>query len=95
MLRAPPLERVKLGPWIENAMFVVADRVPEVPVMVSEVLTGVAVLLIVSVNVLVPVVDVGENAAVTPVGRPAIESFTVPVNPYSGNTEIVDVLDAP
>ena len=68
---------------------------PEVPVMVSEVLPGVAVLLTVSVSVLVPVVDVGENAAVTPVGRPAIESFTVPVNPYSGNTEIVDVLDAP
>ena len=91
----PWLERVKLGPWIESGRLVLAVNVPEVPVMVRLVLTGVAVLLTVSVSVLVPVVATGEKDAVTPVGRPAIERFTEPVNPYSGNTEIVDVVDTP
>ena len=73
----------------------VAVSVPEVPVMVRVLLLGVAVLLTVSVSVLLPVVDTGEKDAVTPAGRPAIERFTEPVKPYSGNTEIVDVPDAP
>ena len=44
-------------------------------------LPGAAVLLTVSVRVLVPLVVAGENTAVTPVGRPATESFTVLVKP--------------
>jgi hypothetical protein len=95
MLTLYPVERVKLGPWMESVTFVVAVRVSDVPVTVSVVLPGVAVLLTASVSVLVPVVDEGENAAVTPAGRPATERFTVLLKPYSGNTEIVDVPDAP
>ena len=95
MLTGPVPERVKLGPWIENGRLAVAVTVPEVPVMVRLLLPGVAVLLAVSVSVLVPVVATGEKDAVTPAGRPAIERFTEPVKPYSGNTEIVAVPDAP
>ena len=72
---------MKLGPWIESDTFVVAVRLPEVPVMVRVEVPGVAVLLAVSVSVLVPVVDVGENAAITPEGRPAMERFTALVKP--------------
>jgi len=74
---------------------VVAVREPEMPVTISVVVPGVAVLLDVSVSVLVPVVEEGENAAVTPAGKPAMERFTALVKPYRGSTEIVDVPDAP
>ena len=90
------LERIKLGPLIESDRFVVSVRVPEVPVMVRILLVVAgAVLLTVSVRVLVPLVEAGEKAAVTPVGRPETESFTVLVNPNIGMTEIVDVPVAP
>jgi hypothetical protein len=38
--------------------------------------------LAVNVSVLVPVVGFGENAAVTPAGRPEADSVTLPANPY-------------
>ncbi len=41
-----------------------------------------AELLAVSVSVLLPVVGFGEKEAVTPLGRPETERFTLPVNPY-------------
>src|SRR5436189_201919 len=48
-----------------------------------------AVLLAVSVSVLVVVVGFGSKAGVTPSGSPAAERVTLPVKPFSGETEIV------
>jgi hypothetical protein len=49
----------------------------------------VAVAEAVKVSVLVPVVEAGLNAAVTPLGKPLAVSATLPVNPPRGVTEIV------
>jgi hypothetical protein len=53
-----------------RAMTVVAVSVPEVPVMVTSDVPSVAVALAVRVSTLLPVVGLGEKAAVTPAGRP-------------------------
>jgi hypothetical protein len=54
-----------------------------------------AVLLAASVSVLVPVVLVGLNAAVTPLGMPVADRETLPVKPLSLVTETVLVPLAP
>ncbi len=59
--------------------------------MVTVAVPVVAVLLAVNVRALVPVVLAGLNDAVTPLGRPAAESATLPVKPFCGVT--VTVLD--
>jgi len=64
-------------------------KVPEVPVMVTVTVTGAAVVLAVSVNVLVPVVLVGLNDAVTPLGRPEADKLTLPLKPFCGVTVMV------
>jgi hypothetical protein len=85
--------RVKLGGALTvRAMVVVADRLPEVPVMVTVSVPEVAESLTVSVNTLVPVVGFEPNFAVTPLGRPVAASVTLPVNPFAG--AIVMVLAA-
>lgn len=66
---------------------VVAVWPPDVPVMVSVDVPIAAASVAVSVSVLLPVVDVGENAAVTPVGNPEMERFTLPLKPYCEYTE--------
>jgi hypothetical protein len=67
---------------------------PEVPVIVT--VTGpptVAVLVAVSVMALEPpVVGLGLNAAVTPLGRPEAEKVTLPVNALAGVTVMVSML---
>src|SRR5207249_2503099 len=68
---------------------VVGVRVPEAPVMVTVTVPVVAVALAVSVTVLDTVAGLGLKAAVTPVGRPEADSWTLPVKPFSGETEIV------
>ena len=40
----------------------------------------------VNVSALFPVAGFGENEPVTPAGRPDTERFTLPLNPYCGNT---------
>ena len=55
----------------------------------------VAVLLAASVSVLLPVVLVGLNVAVTPLGTPDAESATLPVKPFCGVTVMVFVPLAP
>jgi hypothetical protein len=55
----------------------------------------VAVLLTASVSVLVPVVLVGLNVAVTPLGMPEADRATFPVKPLSAATEMVLVPLAP
>ena len=75
--------RVKLGPGLTvKATVVDAVRLPEVPVMVTVAAPVVAVLLAVSVSVLLPVVGLVPNTAVTPLGKPEAASITLPVNPF-------------
>ena len=72
-----------------SASFVVAVKLPDVPVMVTVADPVVAVLLAVSVSTLVPVVGFVPNAAVTPLGRPDAARVTLPVNPPTSVTVIV------
>jgi hypothetical protein len=62
-------------------MLAVAVRLPDVPVTVSGYCPMAVELLAVSVKVLFPVVGFGEKDAVTPLGKPETERFTLPVNP--------------
>ena len=55
----------------------------------------IAVLLAASVSVLLPVVLVGLNVAVTPLGRPEADRETLPVKPLSAATVMVLVPLAP
>jgi len=63
--------------------------------MVTVAVPAVAELLAVKVSVLVPVVLVGLNDAVTPLGNPEAARLTLPVNPFAGFTVIVLVPLAP
>jgi hypothetical protein len=73
---------------------VVAVKLPDVPVMVTETVPGVAALLAVSVNVLLLVVLLlavllGLNDAVTPLGRPDADKLTLLLKPFCGVTVMV------
>lgn len=74
---------------------VLCDNPPDVPVIVIEKVPRAAVLLTISVSVLELVVLVGLNAAVTPLRSPLAERLTLPLNAFSGLTEIVLVPFAP
>ena len=76
-------------------MVVVCVRLPDMPVMVTLVVPVAAVPLAVNVNVLVPVVFVGLNDAVTPPGNPEADRFTLPLKPLRSLTVIVFVPLAP
>jgi hypothetical protein len=84
------VERVKF-PWgftvRENV--VVFVKLPEEPVTVSVVVPIAVVPLAVSVNVLVFVVLLGLNDAVTPLGSPDADRLTVPLKPFCGVTVMV------
>jgi len=68
---------------------VVRTRLPDVPVIVTELVPVVALLLTVKVSMLVVVAGFGERAAVTPFGSPEIARDTFPLNPPIAFTEIV------
>ena len=72
-----------------------AVKLPEVPVMVTVDIEARTEALAVSVSTLDPVVEPGENAAVTPLGRPDAASVTLPLNPFKSVTEMVSVVLAP
>src|SRR5580700_11571015 len=72
-----------------SAILVVADRLPDVPVIVTVALPVVAVALAVSVSTLLPVVGFVPNDAVTPLGRPDAARVTLPLNPPASVTVIV------
>ena len=73
----------------------VCIKLPEVPVMVTREFPVVAVLFAASVSVLVPIVLVGLNVAVTPLGTPDAARPTVPLKPLSGATVMLLVPLAP
>ena len=70
-------------------------RLPEVPVMVTVDVPGVAELAALSVSVLGLVVLARLNDAVTPLGRPDVARATVPVKPFCGVMVIVLLALAP
>jgi hypothetical protein len=72
-------------------MVVVTVNFPETPVMVMFEDPTVAEELAVSVSTLDPVVGFAANPAVTPLGKPEAERFTLPVNPFTSVTVIVSV----
>lgn len=72
-----------------RARVVLADKLPEVPVMVTVKVPVVAVPLAVNESVLVVVVGFGLNTAVTPLGRPDAASVTLPENPPRSVTVMV------
>ena len=74
---------------------VVAIRLPDVPVMVTVTVPVVAEPLAVSVRMLVVLVGLGLNTAVTPLGRPDAVRVTLPVNPPRSFTVMVLVPPAP
>jgi len=63
--------------------------------MVTVIVPVVAVLLAVRVNVLVLVVLLGLNDAVTPPGKPDADKLTLPLKPFCGVTVMVLVPLAP
>lgn len=89
-MHPPPPEGVTV-----TVMEVVADSEPEVPVIVTVAVPGVAVVLAVNVIAVELVDEVGLNEAVTPVGRPAAANITLPVNPFESATVIVSVAVLP
>jgi len=73
----------------------VAVTFPEVPVMVTVFVPRAVEAAADNVSVLYPVVGFGANDAVTPLGRPDTERFTLPVNPYCGVTKTLVVAEVP
>jgi hypothetical protein len=91
-------ERVKFAgrtAFTVSETVVALDKLPDKPVMVTVAVPVAAVLLAVSVNELAPVVLVGLNDAVTPLGRPDADKLTLPLKPFWGVTVIALVLLEP
>src|SRR5262249_46631177 len=74
---------------------VVFVKLPETPVMVTVAVPVVAVLPALSVRVLVFVVLVGLNDAVTPLGKPEADRLTLPLKLFCGLIVMVLVPAAP
>jgi len=74
-----------------NEIDVVWLNVPDVPVIVTELVPVVAVELAVKVTTLLPVVGLVPKLAVTPDGRADVESDTLPVKPPLGVTVMVEL----
>jgi hypothetical protein len=87
MTVTPPLPTC--GGFTVTVMVAVWVRAPLVPVTVTVATPKVAVLEAESVRVLVPVVEAGLNAAVTPLGSPVAVKATLPLKPPDGVTVMV------
>ncbi len=72
-----------------RVIVVVFVKLPDEPVMVTVTVPVVAALLAASVNVLVVVVELGLNDALTPLGSPGADKLTLPLKPFCGVTVIV------
>jgi hypothetical protein len=74
---------VKVGAATVRVIVVVSVSEPEVPVMVRVLDPIAAVLATVNKMELLYVVGFGEMVAVTPLGKPEIDKFTLPLKPFS------------
>ena len=81
--------------FTDTAIVVAFDKLPDVPVIVTETVPMVAVMLAVSVKVLAVLAGFGLNDADTPFGRPDAVKLTLPLKPFRGVTVIVPVPLAP
>ena len=81
--------RAKLGAATVRVTEVVCVMAPETPVMVMVDVPAAALALTVRVKVLVDVVGLVLNPAVTPVGNPEALKVTLPLKPPEGTTVIV------
>ena len=95
MLNGVGAEMAKVGANTPSEKVVVAVWEPEVPVTVIVWVPKGAEVLAVKVSVVPVVVGFGEKEAVTPVGNPETARLTVPLNPFSGLTLIVEVVEVP
>lgn len=74
---------MKVGAATVRVIVVVSVSEPEVPVMVRVLDPIAAVLATVNKMELLYVVGFGEMVAVTPLGKPEIDKFTLPLKPFS------------
>jgi len=84
-----------LGCTTVSVIAAVLVKPPDMPVIVSVTVPGVAVLLAVSVRVLVLVAGFGLKDAATPLGKPDADKLTLLLKPLCGVTVIVLVPVAP
>jgi hypothetical protein len=73
---------MNVGAATVSIIVIVCVCEPYVPVIVSVLVPIAAVLATVNRIVLLYVVGLEEKAAVTPLGRPEIERFTLPLKPF-------------
>jgi hypothetical protein len=90
-----PREKPGGAGMMSRKILALAVFVPSVPVIITVRLPTVAELLAVSVSKLVPVVGLGVNDAVTPLGSADVARLTLPANPVRGVTVIVDCREEP
>lgn len=76
-------------PFTVRLMLVVCVKLPDVPVTVIAAVPEAAVLLAAKVSVLLPVAGLGLKEAVTPLGKPDADIFTLPLKPFAGVIVIV------
>ena len=74
---------MKVGAATVRVIVVVSVSEPEVPVMVRVLDPIAAVLATLNKMELLYVVGFGEMVAVTPLGKPEIDKFTLPLKPFS------------
>ena len=84
-----PIAKSAAGAAIVSVAPTEWTRVPSWPMIVIGVVAAAAPGATVSVSVEVDVVELGENIAVTPLGRPPAERETWPVRPFFGETVTV------
>ena len=84
LISSGALLMVKFGVLTVTTIEVKATTLPEVPVIVTVKIPGVAVALAVRVSVVPDVEGLGENEAVTPFGTPVAANCTLPLNPNCG-----------
>jgi hypothetical protein len=83
------------GAFTVSEMFVAAVRAPDVPVIFGKNTPPKIPVAAVSVRTLLPVVELGANEPLTPLGKPEMERVTPPVVPQVCRTAIEVVATAP
>ena len=78
-----------------RVIVVVFVKLPDTPATVTVAVPVVAVPLAVSVKVLLPVVLLGLNVPVTPLGKPDADKLTLLLKPFCGVTVMALVLVVP
>jgi hypothetical protein len=86
MLTLVEAVNAKFGAFTVRLMLAVDVSEPDVPVIVTALVPVAAVLPAAKFRMVSLVAGLGENVAVTPLGKPEIAKVTLPLNPYCGLT---------